>query len=58
MKFTITGSVGISNGKRKFKRTVDALSEAHARDKIYALFGSNNRLSRGQIKIDNVAKGE
>ena len=58
MKFTITGSVKIGKSERKFKRTVDAASEAHAKDKLCALLGSNNRVSRSQIKIGDISKGE
>ena len=56
MKFTISGVISIGKDKRKFTKEVEAESESHARDVLYALFGSANRVKRNQIKIENVER--
>lgn len=56
MKFSITGKIGLE-GQRPFTKKVEAKSEQDARDKVYALFGSQNRLKRSAITIEKVTKG-
>ncbi len=58
MKYMIAGVVCIGDMKMKFTKEIDAKSEKHARDKLYALFGSSNRTKRSKIKIDSVQEGE
>ncbi len=57
MKFIISGFVRIGKKERKFKKEVEASSQAHAKDKLYALFGSTNRIKRNQIKIKDMISG-
>jgi len=52
-KFSISGIIDIGE-KRKFTREVDAPSENAAKQKIYALFGSQNGLVRSKIKIEKI----
>ncbi|MDO8553286.1 MAG: 50S ribosomal protein L18Ae [Candidatus Micrarchaeota archaeon] len=56
MKFGISGEIKISGELRKFDKTVEANSEKQAKDTVYALFGSSNRLKRTAIKIITVNK--
>ncbi|VVB99363.1 50S ribosomal protein L18Ae [uncultured archaeon] len=56
VKFTVSGTVGIPNGTRKFEKEVEARSERHAKDLVYALFGSVNGVNRKKVKIESVAK--
>lgn len=57
MKFEIYGIMQLGNARRKFRKSIDANSEGDARNTLYALLGSANRLKRSQIKIEGVAKG-
>ncbi len=57
MLFKISGTIRIGKNKRKFEKEIEAASEAHARNKLYALFGSTNRVKRNQIKIESVVGG-
>lgn len=54
-KFTINGKINVGK-KRTFTKEVEAVNEKDARDKVYALFGSHNRLKRVNITIESVAK--
>ncbi len=56
MKFTVSGSVEIPNGKRAFTKEVEAESEKHAKEMVYTLFGSQNGLTRKKVTIDKVSK--
>ncbi len=56
MKFTVSGTVAIPNGSRKFTKEVEAQSENHAKEKVYSLFGSTNGVNRKKVKIETVAK--
>ena len=56
MKFNVSGEIKIKNGLRKFEKSVDAKSEKQARDKIFAMFGSSNRLKRTAVNISTVSK--
>ena len=56
MKFAISGELNLPEGKRTFSKEVEAPSESAARNKLYALFGSHNRLTRNKIKIASIAK--
>ena len=56
MKFKITGSINLTEGKRSFVKEVEAKSENHAKHTLFALFGSHNGLPRAKVKIDSVSK--
>lgn len=57
MKFTISGVVRIGKRQRKFKKEVEANSQSHAQDKLFALFGSTNNIKRNKVKIESVIGG-
>lgn len=58
MEYIVKGRIKFGQGEeRKFKKIVDAKSERDARERVYALFGSVNRLKRGRIKIEVVEHG-
>lgn len=52
-KFIISGSMNIGE-VRKFVKEVEAPTENAAKEKLYALLGSQNGLQRSKIKIDKV----
>ncbi len=55
MEFIIKGKIKFGKGEeRKFEKKVDAKSEKDARERVYALFGSVNRIKRDRIKIEVV----
>lgn len=56
MKFTVSGTVDIPNGKRKFSKEVEAKSENHAKETVYSLFGSTNGINRNKIHVESVSK--
>lgn len=56
MNFVILGELSLPAGKRTFSKEVEAPSENAARNKVYALFGSDNGLTRNKIKIASIAK--
>ena len=56
MKFRITGEMKAGAGIRKFTKEVEAKSENHAKELIYALLGSQNGLKRTNVKIAGIAK--
>ncbi len=55
-KFTITGKIKLQGKERVFEKEVEAESEKHAREKVYALFGSQSGLKRTNVKIESVKK--
>lgn len=55
MKFLVSGEVGL-NEWRKFSKEVEAETPAAARERVYALFGANNRVKRSKVKISSVTK--
>ncbi|MDD5022609.1 MAG: 50S ribosomal protein L18Ae [Candidatus ainarchaeum sp.] len=55
VKFTIKGRINIGK-ERKFVKEIDAKSEKEAREQVYALFGSQNKLKRTRVMIDSVEK--
>ncbi len=56
MEFSITGKMMMGKEERIFKKTVEAPTENAAKEKVYALLGSNNGVKRSKIKIDKVEK--
>ena len=55
MKFSVDGEIKLKDW-RKFSKKVDAPTVNAAKQKVYSLFGSNNRLKRSLIKISSVNK--
>ena len=54
MRFNVFGHLIISKEKRQFQKKVDAKSEKSAKEAVYGLFGSNNRLKRKDIVIEKI----
>ncbi len=55
MKFSISGTIKLKEA-RSFTKSIEAKSEKHARELLYAAFASRNGLSRDRIKIGKVSK--
>ncbi|WP_456468342.1 50S ribosomal protein L18Ae [Archaeoglobus sp.] len=58
MKFEVTGMFRTSEGWQNFKKVVDAHNERFAVEKIYSLIGSNHKVKRHLIKIEEVKQVE
>jgi len=56
MKFNISGKLLMGREERLFTKNVDAPTENAAKEKAYALLGSNNGIKRNKIKIEKVEK--
>lgn len=56
MEFNISGKLMLGKEERPFVKKVEAPTENAAREKTYALFGSNNGVKRNRIKIEKVEK--
>jgi len=56
MKFSVSGKIKTGGKNRTFVKELEAKSENDAKEKTYALFGSNNRLRRTMILIEKVEK--
>jgi ribosomal protein L20A (L18A) len=56
MMWNVTGTIKLGREERKFAKHVEAKTENMARDKTYALFGSQNGVRRTSIKIEKVEK--
>lgn len=52
-KFTVSGFINIGE-MRKFTKEIEAPTENAAKEKIYALFGSQNGIKRGSVKIEKL----
>ncbi|MFA6530721.1 MAG: 50S ribosomal protein L18Ae [Candidatus Micrarchaeia archaeon] len=52
-KFTVSGFINIGE-KRKFVKEIEAPTENAARNKIYALFGSQNGIKRSAVQIGKI----
>ena len=48
----------IGSEKRAFTKEVEAESENHAKELVYALLGSQNGIKRSNVKIEGIAKVE
>ena len=55
-KFSISGEMILGGKLRKFSKEVEAATENAASNKLFALFGSNNRIKRNKIKISSIKK--
>ena len=56
MKFKVDGEIKIGSEQRVFTKEVEAKSENHAKELIYALFGAQNGIKRVNIKISKLTK--
>lgn len=52
--YTVTGSIEIGRGVQEFSREVEAESESHAEDLVYAQLTSEHGISRANVDIDGV----
>ena len=56
MKFEAKGTLTVKKQERKFTRKVEAEDESKARDKVYALLGSEHKAKRRHIQIEEFRK--
>ncbi|MBS3068626.1 50S ribosomal protein L18a [Candidatus Micrarchaeota archaeon] len=53
MKFLINGEIKLEEW-RKFSKKVDTTTANAAKERVYAFFGSHNKVKRSMIKISSV----
>lgn len=58
MKFEVTGIFRTSEGWQNFRKVVEAHNGKFAVEKIYSLIGSNHKVKRHLIKIEEVKRVE
>jgi ribosomal protein L20A (L18A) len=58
MKFTVSGSIKLKKGPRSFSKDIEAKSKNDATQKVYALFGSSNRLKRNAVEIKEISEAK
>ena len=58
MNYRVDGTMRLGEETRKFAKVIEANSEKHAREKTYALLGSQHGIRRTEIDIANVEKIE
>ena len=58
MKFEIKGKFAIEKRWMPFTKVVEAHNEKFAIEKIYSLIGSNHKVKRNLIKIEEVKPAE
>ncbi len=56
VKYVVNGKIGKGATARPFEKQVEAESEKLAKEKVYALLGSNAGIKRPLIIIDSVSK--
>ena len=56
VKFTISGRIKLGKEKRIFTKEIEGKSENDAKEKVYALFGSYNKVKRVNVIIEKVEK--
>ena len=56
MKFKVDGEIKIGSEQRVFTKEIEAKSENHAKELIYALFGAQNGIKRVNVKIAEIKK--
>lgn len=54
--FEIRGSFKDLEGWRKFRKVIEAESEKMAIEKLMSIIGSNHKVKRNLIKIDEIKK--
>ncbi|MFP3950381.1 MAG: 50S ribosomal protein L18Ae [Candidatus Micrarchaeia archaeon] len=55
-KFKITGEMKVGEEYRKFTKEVEANTENHARETVFALIGAQNGIKRTNVRISEVSK--
>ena len=55
MKYLVAGKIKLKE-ERTFEKEVEGKSENDAREKVYGLFGSSNKLKRTKVVIESVKK--
>jgi len=58
MKFIIKGEFRMKGEKQKFCKEVAASKEKQAKEKIYADLGSNHKVKRRFIKVEEIKHAE
>ena len=58
MKFEIAGRFKTPEGWQPFKKVVDASTERFAIEKVYSLIGSNHKVKRHLVRINEVKQVE
>lgn len=58
MLFEVRGMFRDAGGWNKFKKIVEAHNERFALEKVYSIIGSNHKVKRNLIKIEEVKKLE
>ena len=53
-EFEAKGTISMRKEEKKFSKKVKAFNEGHARELVYSLFGSKNKLKRRNIQIIEV----
>lgn len=53
MKFTVKGSI---TGQGTFTKEVEAKSKKHAKDMVFAFFGSKHGIGRQKISVSSAEK--
>jgi ribosomal protein L20A (L18A) len=56
MKFSMKGEFRLGEQKREFRKEIEAESEGHAKELLYALLGSQNGVKRSTVKITAIEK--
>ncbi|MET1124535.1 MAG: 50S ribosomal protein L18Ae [Archaeoglobaceae archaeon] len=56
MRFEVVGKFKTPEGWQKFRKIVEAPSEKFALEKVYSLIGSNHKVQRHLIKIEDMKK--
>lgn len=54
MRFEVRGAFKTQEGWQKFTKVVEANNEKYALEKVYSLIGSNHKVKRNLIKIEEV----
>ncbi|HID42265.1 MAG TPA: 50S ribosomal protein L18a [Archaeoglobaceae archaeon] len=58
MMFEVKGRYKINNGWMPFTKKIEAINERMATEKTYSLIGSNHKIKRNLIKIENIRQVE
>ncbi|WEL23540.1 50S ribosomal protein L18Ae [Candidatus Nanohalovita haloferacivicina] len=56
--YTFSGEINLGRSTHGFEREVDAESENHAEEKLYAELGSEHSIPRSKITIEDVSEQE
>ena len=55
-QFAVSGRYQTRDGYQEFTKTVSAPNDAVARDRVYALLGSEHGLKRTQVELGDAAE--